>query len=202
MDDERPADAPTTEPAGDSRARREREARRIRELIDFQEGRLGLPVLGGPEIDELLRTSSRIAVVGASADPSRPSNGVFRYLARVGYDVVPVTPSATAVDGRVAYPTLAAAVAATGRFDIVDVFRRAEACPEHAREAVEAGARCLWLQLGIVSLEAGRIATAAGLALVMDRCLMVDHLRSGADPPGHVTLAERPGLPEDEGGVR
>src|SRR5512146_872663 len=91
-------DPPATAAAGDSRARREGEARRIRELIDFQEGRLGLPVLDEYAIEELLRTSRRIAVVGASSNPSRPSNGVFRYLARVGYDVVPVTPSETAVD--------------------------------------------------------------------------------------------------------
>jgi predicted CoA-binding protein len=202
MHDDGRTDDPIAAGATDSRARRDGEARRIRELIDFQEGRLGLPVLDDAAIDELLRTSRRIAVVGASSNPSRPSNGVFRYLARIGYDVVPVTPSETAVDGRAAYPTLADAVAATGRFDIVDVFRRPEACPEHAREAVAAEARCLWLQLGIVSLEAGRIATEAGLALVMDRCLMVDHQRGGADPLGHVTLGERPGLPVDEGGVR
>ena len=75
------------------------------------------------------------------------------------------------------YPTLADAVAATGPFDIVDVFRRAEFCPDHAREAVASGARCLWLQLGIVSVEAARIAAAGGLAVVMDRCTKVEHAR-------------------------
>jgi predicted CoA-binding protein len=81
------------------------------------------------------------------------------------------------VEGLPAYPTLANAVAATGRFDIVDVFRRADACPAHAREAVEAGARCLWLQLGVVSWEAARFAAAGGLEVVMNRCIMVDHHR-------------------------
>ena len=93
--------------------------------------------------------------------------------------MVPVNPYETEVEGVQAYPTLAAAVAATGRFDIVDVFRRSDACPEHAREAVEAGASCLWLQLGVVSWEAARIASAGGLSVVMDRCIMVDHNRHG-----------------------
>ncbi|HEX5240688.1 MAG TPA: CoA-binding protein, partial [Candidatus Limnocylindrales bacterium] len=79
--------------------------------------------------------------------------------------------------GRPVYPTLAEAVEATGAFDIVDVFRRAEFCAEHAREAVAIGARCLWLQLGIVSAEAGRIALEGGLSLVMDRCIKVEHAR-------------------------
>jgi predicted CoA-binding protein len=92
--------------------------------------------------------------------------------------VVPVTPVADEVAGITAYPTLAAAIVATGPFDIVDVFRRAEACPEHAREAVEAGrSRCLWLQLGIVSWEAATIAHDAGLAVVMDRCTLIEDVR-------------------------
>ncbi len=78
-----------------------------------------------------------------------------------------------------AYPDLAAAVAATGPFDLVDVFRRPAECPVHAREAVAAGARVLWLQLGIVSWEAARIAHAGGLGVVMDRCLSVELWRLG-----------------------
>jgi uncharacterized protein len=109
----------------------------------------------------------------------RPSNDVFRALRRAGYDVVPVSPTESEVDGIAAYPTLAEAVAATGPFDIVDVFRRAEFCPDHAREAVAAGARCLWLQLGIVSVEAAEIALAGGLQVVMDRCTKVEVARLG-----------------------
>jgi len=161
--------------AEDSRGRRDREAQRIRELIDFQAGRLDLPVLDREGERELLATSRRIAVVGASANPVRPSNDILRYLVRAGYDVVPVTPTEDEVEGLTAYPTLRDAADATGPVDIVDVFRRAEFCPEHAREAVAVGARCLWLQLGIVSAEAGRIAVDGGLALVMDRCIKVEH---------------------------
>jgi predicted CoA-binding protein len=109
----------------------------------------------------------------------RPSNDVFRALRRAGYDAVPVSPTESEVDGVAAYPTLAEAVAATGPFDIVDVFRRAEFCPAHAREAVEARARCLWLQLGIVSVEAAEIAFAGGLQVVMDRCTKVEVARLG-----------------------
>ena len=167
----------TFDAAADSRARREREARRLQELIDFGEGRLDVAVLDAAGIAELLRSSHRIAMIGASSNPARPSNDVFGYLRSAGYDVVPVSPTESEVDGVTAYPTLAEAVAATGPFDIVDVFRRAEFCPDHAREAVAAGARCLWLQLGIVSAEAARIAMDGGLSVVMDRCTKIEVAR-------------------------
>jgi predicted CoA-binding protein len=146
----------------------------VQDLIDFQEGRLDVDVLGDAEIVELLRTSRRIAVVGASSKPHRASNGVLRFLLRAGYDVVPVHPNEKVVEGLTCYRTLGEAVAATGPVDIVDVFRRPEFCPEHAREAVAVGARCLWLQLGIVSAEAARIARAGGVAVVMDRCTQIE----------------------------
>lgn len=154
-----------------------RDATAIQELIDFQEGRLDVPSLDDAGIADLLRTSHRVAVIGASSKSSRPVHGVMTYLMAVGYDVVPVSPREREIEGLRCYPTLGEAVAATGPVDIVDVFRRPEACPEHAREAVAAGARCLWLQLGIVSAEAARIARDGGLAVVMDRCTKVDHAR-------------------------
>ena len=117
--------------------------------------------------------------MGASDRPGRPSREVFLALRRAGLDACPVTPRFASVGGVPAYPDLAAAVAATGRFDIVDVFRRAEECPPHAEEAVAAGARVLWLQLGIVSWEAARIAHAGGVGVVMDRCLSVELWRLG-----------------------
>jgi predicted CoA-binding protein len=85
-----------------------------------------------------------------------------------------VNPTASEVAGLRCYATLREAVDATGAVDIVDVFRLPPACPEHAREAVEVKARCLWLQLGIVSREAGQIAHDAGLAVVMNKCLAVE----------------------------
>lgn len=154
---------------------------RVAELIAVQEGRSPVPLLDAAGIAAVLRDARRIAVVGASPRPFRPSNGVFHALRRAGYDVVPVNPDVDDIDGVACYPTVVAAVAATGPVDIVDVFRRPAACPDVARDAVAAGARCLWLQLGIVSLEAGRIAHEAGLPVVMDRCTSIElhRLRAG-----------------------
>lgn len=150
---------------------------RIAELQDLHEGRLGLELLEDEAIRELLASGPRIAMIGASSRPSRPSHGVFASLRRAGYDVVPVNPAERIVHGLPCFPSLREAVEATGPVDIVDVFRRPEACPAHAREAVAVGARCLWLQLGIVSREAGQIAAAARLSVVMDRCTIVEHDR-------------------------
>jgi predicted CoA-binding protein len=94
-----------------------------------------------------------------------------------GYDVVPVNPRDDVVQGLRCYPTVVDAVAATGPVQLVDVFRRAEFCEDHARDAVAAGARCLWLQLGIASARAGRVARDAGLDVVMDRCTLIEHQR-------------------------
>jgi predicted CoA-binding protein len=91
-----------------------------------------------------------------------------------GFDCVPVNPNETEVLGRTSYPTLPAAVEETGPVDLVDVFRRSELCPAHAEEAVAVGAQCLWLQQGVVSWEAARIADEAGLGVVMDRCLRIE----------------------------
>jgi predicted CoA-binding protein len=126
-------------------------------------------------IAELLRTSRRIAVVGASSRPDRPSNGVFHSLVRAGYECVPVNPKETEVGGVPAVATLAEAAAALGgQIDIVDVFRRPELTEEIAREAVAVGARALWLQLGVVNWETARIAAEGGLAVVMDRCTAIE----------------------------
>lgn len=148
--------------------------------LELQEGRGPVPLLDDEGINELLRQSWRIAVVGASEDPTRPSHGVFRYLVRQGFDCVPINPNATAVLGITAYPTLGAAVAATGPVDIVDVFRRSELCVPHAEEAVAAGARCLWLQIGVVNWQAAEIAHAGGLSVVMDRCTAIEVRRTHA----------------------
>ena len=130
-------------------------------------------------VREVLTGARRIAVVGASPDPRRPSHGVVRRLVAAGYDVTPVNPNATDVLGLIAVPSLAAV---EGPIDIVDVFRAAEHAPAIARAAVEAGAAALWLQQGVRSDEARAIATAAGLEYVEDACLAVEVERSGATP--------------------
>ncbi len=128
-------------------------------------------------VADLLRSATRIAVIGASSRDERPSHGVMGYLLDHGYEVLPINPNEARILGRRAYPDLATAVADSGPVDIVDVFRRSDLCVPHAVEAVAAKARCLWLQLGVVNWEAARIAAAGGLGVVMDRCTAIEHLR-------------------------
>lgn len=130
--------------------------------------------------DALLRRSRTIAVVGASANASRDSFGVFSYLRTTGrYDVTPVNPSLSdGIDGVAAFPSLAAYAAERGAPDIVDVFRKADDAPAVAREAVAAGAKAIWFQFGVVNAEAIRIADDAGLDVVVDRCIKIDDARA------------------------
>jgi uncharacterized protein len=153
------------------------ERERTRAVLDLQEGRGPVATLDDGAIVDLLRSARRIAIVGASPDPGRPSHGVMRYLIHHGYECVPVNPNARDVLGIPAFRTVVEAVAASGPVDIVDVFRRSELCLPHAEEAVAVGARCLWLQLGVVNWEAARVAAAGGLAVVMDRCTAIEHRR-------------------------
>ena len=162
----------------DSRERRRERATWTAELLDLEAGRVPFPVLGRAAIRDLLDRRPRVAIIGASPSPTRPSHGVLVDLLALGFDCVPVNPTAAEVAGVRCYPTLREAVDATGPVEIVDVFRLPPACPEHAREAVEVGAGCLWLQLGIASREAGEIAHAAGLSIVMNRCLAVEAARA------------------------
>ena len=119
-------------------------------------------------------------MIGASSDESRPSFDVFRYLLGQGFECVPVNPNERSILGVPAFASLAEAVEATGPFDMVDVFRRSELCVAHAHEAVAAGVRCLWLQQGVVNWDAARVAAAAGLSVVMDRCTAIEWRRVGA----------------------
>jgi predicted CoA-binding protein len=121
---------------------------------------------------ELLTSATTIAMVGASSNPDRPSNGIMRKLQHVGYHVIPVNPNETTVLGQRAYASL---IQVPERIDIVDVFRRAEFTPAIADEAVKVGARALWLQSGVVNDVAAARAEAGGLTVVMDACIGVMH---------------------------
>ena len=125
---------------------------------------------------DILRGARTIAVVGASANPARPANFVLTYLlsSSADYEVWPVTPNETEILGVRTYPSLAEL---PGAPDIVDVFRRTDQLPRVAREAVAAGAKTLWMQLGLYSDEAVEIAHAAGLNVVSNRCLKIEHAR-------------------------
>lgn len=149
----------------------------IATLIAVQEGRPPVPLLGDDAIRTLLAARPRIALVGASANPGRPAFGTMGSLLAIGYDVVPVNPGVDEVGGLRCYPSVVAAVEATGPIELVDVFRRPDQCEAHAVDAVAAGSRVLWLQLGIASEPAGRVAHQAGLGVVMDRCTLIEHHR-------------------------
>jgi hypothetical protein len=124
----------------------------------------------------ILSQTRTIAVVGLSSKPHRDSHGVARYLQHRGYKVVPVNPNETEVLGETAYPSLLD-VPTDVAIDIVDVFRKAEETPPVAEQAVSIGARVLWLQEGIVSDEARRIAEEGGLTVVMDLCIRTTRAR-------------------------
>jgi predicted CoA-binding protein len=102
---------------------------------------------------------------------------VFRFLVHEGFECVPVNPNERSVLGIPAFRTIREAAAETGPFDMVDVFRRSELVVPHAHEAVEIGARCLWMQLGVVNWEAAQVAADAGLSVVMDRCTAIEWRR-------------------------
>ncbi len=121
---------------------------------------------------EILRDAKTIALVGASPNPARPSHRVMRYLLSQGYDVRPVRPLVREVLG---VPCVGSLAEIEEPIDLVDVFRRADACPDVAREAVEAGAKAVWLQLGLVSPQAREIAEAAGLDYVENHCTAIVH---------------------------
>jgi predicted CoA-binding protein len=128
------------------------------------------------ELRALLGQVHTIAVVGLSSKPDRPSLGVAGYLQEHGYRIVPVNPRETEVLGERAYPSLRD-IPADIPIDVVDVFRRAEETPEVARDAVAIGAKVLWLQADIVNEEAYRIASEAGLDVIMGVCIRTTRQR-------------------------
>jgi len=119
-------------------------------------------------------TARTIAVVGLSPNALRPSYFVGFYLQRHGYRVVPINPRESEILGETSYPSLSDVPLS---IDVVDVFRRPEAVPAIAREAVATGAKALWLQFGVINLEGAEIARSNGLDVVMDRCMKVEHAR-------------------------
>jgi hypothetical protein len=138
-----------------------------------------LPSRGqGPDTAAIARmlAGRRIAVVGCSDNPDRPSHRVAAYLVSSGYAVVPVNPRHAMVLGVRCYPRLEDV---PGQIDVVDVFRRPEFCAAVARSAIAVGARGLWLQSGIRSVEARRLAEQAGIDFVEDRCMLVEHANTG-----------------------
>ena len=124
-------------------------------------------------IKEILETYKTIAVVGLSSQRARASHGVSEYMQNAGYRIIPVNPNETEVLGEKAYPTLDDVPV---KFDIVDIFRRPEYVPDIVEAAIRCNARVIWMQLGVANETAAARARDAGLEVVMDRCILQDHM--------------------------
>jgi hypothetical protein len=124
------------------------------------------------KIPELLKSARTIAVVGLSGNPMRPSNGVSEYMQRAGYRIIPVNPNETEVLGEKSYQKLEDV---PEPIDIVDVFRRPQFVPDIVESAIKVGAKALWLQEGVIHEAAAERAQKAGLAVVMDKCILKEH---------------------------
>jgi len=125
-----------------------------------------------PEVAELLRSSRTIAVVGLSSKKHRPSYSVSEYMQRQGYRIIPVNPKETSVLGEKAYADLDSV---PEKVDIVNVFRRSEFTPDIVEAAIRVGARAVWMQEDVIHPGAAARAMAAGLLVVMDRCILKEH---------------------------
>ena len=126
-------------------------------------------------IEKLLKSTHTIAVVGLSGSPSRPSNGVSQYMKRQGYRIIPINPNEAEVLGEKSYARLEDV---PEKIDMVNVFRRSEYVPEIVESAIRIGARSVWLQEDVVHEGAAERARAAGLEVVMDRCILKEHRKS------------------------
>lgn len=126
-----------------------------------------------PEL-EILKTCKTIAVVGLSSNKFRPSYEVAAYMQKAGYRIIPINPNETEVLGEKAYPILDGIQEVV---DLVNIFRRSEAVPEAVDAAIKIGAKAVWMQLGVMHEEAAQKARDAGLLVVQDRCLLIEHRR-------------------------
>lgn len=126
----------------------------------------------GDPIFDILTKYKTIAVVGLSSNPARPSYGVTEYMQSSGYQIIPVNPNETDVLGEPSYPSLEEV---PQKIEIVDVFRRAEDVPPVVDAAIRKGAKVVWMQQGIANEPAAEKARAAGITVVMDACILVEH---------------------------
>lgn len=124
------------------------------------------------QIEKILKEARTIAVVGLSDKPERASYRVSSYMQRQGFRIIPVNPTIQSSLGETSYPDLASV---PEKIDLVDIFRRSEEVPPIVDQAIQLGVRAVWMQEGIVNEEAAAKAAAAGLDVVMDRCIMVEH---------------------------
>jgi uncharacterized protein len=126
------------------------------------------------DIDEILKNSRTVAIVGVSPKDDRPSYRVASYLKSQGYDMIPVNPACSEVLGETSYPDL---LSVPRPVDVVDIFRRSEDVPPIVEQAIRIEAKVVWMQEGVVNEAAARMAQQAGLKVVMDHCMRKEHLR-------------------------
>jgi uncharacterized protein len=126
------------------------------------------------ELKNILTSAHTVACVGVSSNPEKPSYGIFQYLADAGYNMIPVNPTTPDVLGRKSYPDVPSI---PDKVDVVQIFRKPEDVPQVVDQAIQAGARVVWMQEGIVNEDAAMQAEHAGLQVVMDRCMMKTHMR-------------------------
>ena len=126
------------------------------------------------QLREILLSSKTVACVGVSSNQEKPSYGIFAYLLAQGYEMIPVNPGTPEIQGRKTYPDLASIPA---KIDVVQVFRKPEDVPAVVDQAIKAGARVVWMQEEVINEEAARTAEAAGLRVVMNRCMRKTHQR-------------------------
>ena len=133
-----------------------------------------MPPSEAERITELLKSAKIIAVVGLTNTPIRPSYGVSHYMQSQGYRIIPVNPNITAWEGEKAYASL---LDVPEKIDIVDVFRRSDAVPEVVEQAIQIKAPAIWMQEGVVHEEAAEKARHAGIFVVMDKCILKEHIQ-------------------------
>ena len=145
-----------------------------RALNELSNGEQAVAINSDEVISNILNEAKTIAVVGISSDPSRPSYSVSRYMQVNGYRIIPVNPNETSVLGEKAYTSLEDV---PEKIDLVDIFRRSDEAGRHVDEAIRIGAGGVWLQEGVIDEAAARRALDAGLQVVMDRCILKEHLK-------------------------
>ena len=133
-----------------------------------------MPIEDDNELRQILKTARTVASVGVSSNPEKPSYGIFQYLATAGYRMIPVNPTTPEILGRPSFPDLRSI---PEKIDVVQIFRKPEDVPPVVEQAIQAGAKVVWMQEGIVNQEAADQAEKAGLKVVMDRCMRTTHQR-------------------------
>ena len=133
-----------------------------------------MPINDDATLAQILKTIRTVATVGVSSNEEKPSYGIFGYLKAHGYNMIPVNPTATLIQGSKVYPDLASI---PEKVDVVQVFRKSEDVPPVVEQAIQIGAKVVWMQEGVINEAAAQRAEAAGLQVVMDRCMRQTHIR-------------------------